>query len=476
MLSRRTLIASSSLASISAMLPGCTSWRSDSSNTDRSRLAKTRVMVIGAGMSGLAAAKALKDTGYSVFVVEARNRIGGRIWTDQFQGGFIDLGASWIHGEHDNPLAALAAAHGVKTVVTDDNAYPAMFDASGLAISHVDQARLYELLKQVRKTAYGKRSDPSFAGKSVGFACIEALRQLTSSRTISPAEAIGVRHLLTTEVEGAYATDLDTLSLAHWGAGKWFEGGDMLLPTGFGQLTDALAKGLDIRRSTRVEHLFHHPGRIVAQMGDGLLLSAEKAIVTLPLGVLKAGTTKFTPPLPATKSDAIARLGVGTFNKVYFGFKSCFWPPSSTWIQHAGNAPTSWPMFFNLHHYTGAPVLAAFNVGAFAKDLEMKDDAAIVADGMAVLRQIGSKNGWRVTEPTNVAITRWSRDVVSRGSYVHVPVGASVLDLDEVGAPVGDSLYFAGEATSSQHFMTTHAAYLSGLRAAQRLANDDGIT
>jgi monoamine oxidase len=288
-------------------------------------------------------------------------------------GGSIDLGASWIHGDRGNPLASLAESHGLKTIATDDESYPAMFDAQGKEIAPARQARLYALLKEVRASARERRDALQGADESVGAACGEVLKRLVASRAVSAAEATGVRHLLTTEIEGAYATDLDRLSLRHWGAGQWFEGANLMLPGGFGTLAEILAQGLDIRLSTRVEQLTHGPGRVIALMADGMLLSAEKAVVTLPLGVLKAGTTRFTPPLPAAKSEAIARLGVGTFNKVYLGFKSAFWPRSATWIQHVGRVPAAWPMFFNVERYADVPVLAAFNVGAFAAALEDED-------------------------------------------------------------------------------------------------------
>src|SRR5688572_22677600 len=113
-LSRRRFLQFALLAGGSAMLPLWKIRRVNAQSND------TRVVIIGAGVAGLAAARTLHDAGYQVTVLEGRDRIGGRVWTSRAMDGIpVDLGASWIHGIDDNPVSELAEEAGVETVATD---------------------------------------------------------------------------------------------------------------------------------------------------------------------------------------------------------------------------------------------------------------------------------------------------------------------------------------------------------------------
>ena len=129
-----------------------------------------------------------------------------------------------------------------------------------------------------------------------------------------------------------------------------------------------------------------------------------------------------------------------------------------------------WVEFFNLHPITGKPILVGFNAGSYAKSLEDWADEKIVAAAMQTLRTI---YGAKVPDPTDYAITRWGSDPFAQGAYSFLATHATDEDYDALAEPMGDRLFFAGEATSRQYAATVHGALLSGWREADRIHNLD---
>ena len=179
---------------------------------------------------------------------------------------------------------------------------------------------------------------------------------------------------------------------------------------------------------------------------------ANKLVLTVPLGVLKAGTIKFNPPLPANKQSAISRLGMGTLNKCCLRFSRPFWPTTVDWL---GQIPSG----------SGQPVLVGFQAGAAAVAMETMNNEHLIASAMESLRGIFGKG---MPEPIGAQITRWHSDPFSGGAYSFNALGSTPTDREELAKPLAKRLFFAGEA-SHPMFGTVHGAYLSGLRAAAEL-------
>jgi monoamine oxidase len=258
---------------------------------------RDHVVVVGAGFAGLAAARTLVDAGLKVTVLEARDRIGGRTRTDTSLGVPIDIGASWIHGTENNPLTKLARDIGAKTVPTDFEDFilvdkHEIVGQRAAAASAEDWRRIARKLDDLSGDA---SAEESVADGLVGIANLD-----------DPLVAWNV----TSRIAGEYAADPNQMSLRWLGSEGQFKGPDVILPGGYTQLSQNLAKGLDIRTTTEVKRIAHggETVRIETSQGD---VTADRVIVTVPLGVLKAGTVAFDPPLPQAKRDAIERLGFG---------------------------------------------------------------------------------------------------------------------------------------------------------------------
>lgn len=420
---------------------------------------RERVVVVGAGAAGLAAARELRAQGFPVVVLEGRDRIGGRMWTDRSLGVAVDLGAAWIEGARGNPVARLATELGIETQETDfDSVYLYDFDGERLSDGELGKVRdgFEEVLERLRALAGRLDGDISME---------EGLERVLAGESFSKQERRALAWGVSTLVLES-AAEMRDLSLLYADADEEFPGEDRLFPDGYEGIARGLAQGLDVRTGHRVVRVEHGSGgvRVRTSRGD---YDAERAVVTLPLGVLQSGGIAFSPALPERKQAAIRRLGMGVLDKVALRFPRAFWPVDRHFLGFMSEASGEFPVLLNLRRYGDAPVLVAFAAGRFALALEAKPDQAVVEDLMRVL---GTLYGRDVPSPVGHAISRWSMDAFARGSYSHVPVGATPEDYDALAEPVEGRLFFAGEATSREYPATVHGALLSGLREARRIA------
>ena len=454
--SRRAFIkaglAAAGLGPAISALPGCgdAGDRSPRQRRTTPPPARTdeRVLVIGAGIAGLAAASELRASGFgNVVVLEARDRIGGRIWTEALGGTVpVDLGASWIHGVRGNPIADIARQSGIETRPTDwDNAVLHFHERGTPAPDTPDLDGFWALAER----------RPNASLRSILDEYLETHAFTTSQRRY-------LEHLLNTTVEHEYGADLADLSLEGVDGGSEYGGSDVLFPGGYGQIVEALADGLDVRLGQAVTAIDHSGAHVVATTAAGARFEADRVVITLPLGVLRNGLVSFSPPLPPAKRQAIADLKMGVLNKTCLLFEDVFWEPGVEAIGYVGADRGQWAETLSLHPYTGQPILMMFNAGAYGTEIESLTDREIVAEATLALADMYGT----APQPTDALVTRWGSDPWTHGSYSYVPVGSSFERYATLGEPIGDRVFFAGEATDPDHPATVHGAFLSGVRAA----------
>jgi monoamine oxidase len=428
------------------------------------------VIIIGAGISGIAAARLLKAKGYNVLILEARNRIGGRVWTDNSLGMPLDLGASWIHGITNNPIKQLADQFDIKTLPTNYEARQ-IFDRNGTPLRGNADATLaerYQAVYERVKSIQEQRLDDDLSDISWQTALTQAL----TKENFSSIELEELYFSLNTELEHEYAADLSELSLFNFDEGGALKSEDHLFAGGYKQIIDKLVVDAkltsNILLTQVVKSIDYSQSKGVKVTTDKNVFSALAVLVTLPLGVLKANTVTFTPSLPQKKQNAIKKLGFGTLNKIYFQFPNCFWTEDddNDLFNFISSVKGHWTEWLNIHHYNQQPVLLGFNAGKYGKDIESLSDKALISDGMQTLQKIYGKT---IPDPKGYLITRWNADPYSKGAYSFIGVGASIKDYDELAQPVNNKLFFAGEATSSEYAATVHGAFLSGEREAKNI-------
>jgi monoamine oxidase len=424
------------------------------------------VVIIGAGVAGLAAGANLAAKGHSILILEARDRVGGRVWTrhEPELTVPVELGAEFIHGRIPETFELLQEVG--KTAL----------DTSGRRWTLLDghlQQRTEGLFEQVQKglERFTRSQVPDMA----------------FDKFLADAEHYGLSkdacRMARAAVEGFDAADparVSTFSIAEeWSAGGMLDAPQFRPAGGYSSVLSALCGALERRHvrlqlHTLVQSVRWDPARVEVDgefLGRPFHATARKAIVTLPLGVLQApphavGAVRFAPALGA-KHAALAALASGPVLKVMLRFRSAFWETLAGGKYRDASffqAPDLTFRTFWTARPMGAPLLVAWMGGPRAAALSERPVAEIVRAASDSAQTIF---GGHELELEAAYLHDWLADPFSRGAYSYVTVGGQNARR-ELAAPLADTLFFAGEATDSEGGTVTGALH-SGTRAAHEI-------
>lgn len=400
------------------------------------------VAIIGAGAAGLGAADALKDSGLSVVVLEARDRVGGRAHTIAPAPGIVfDLGCGWLHSADRNSFVPVAGKLGFEIDKTPPPWRKRGLNAGFPMAEHEDfLAALDAFDERLQKAARNDADD-------------SASRYLEQGNRWNPMIDAISTYVNGCELNGVSVRDTSTYedTRVNWRVRR-----------GYGALIAAYAKPCPLALNTRVWRIDHSGRRIRIETSKGEL-SATQVIVTVPTNLLANESIRFHPELP-TKVDAAAGLPLGVDDKVILALDD----PEGMVPKDGNLSGATMRTKMGTYHLRpfGQPCIEGFFGGSFARELEDAGDGAFAAqaiDEIAALLGSGFRNKLKP-----LAESHWASDPFTQGAYSHALPGHSG-DRAALAAPVDGRLFFAGEATSPNFFSTAHGARDSGERAAREV-------
>ncbi|XP_071717087.1 probable polyamine oxidase 5 [Rutidosis leptorrhynchoides] len=529
-------------------------------------LKKPRIVIIGAGMSGLTAANKLYKSGvkkgaFELCVVEGGNRIGGRIITSEFGGDRIEMGATWIHGIGGSPIHKIAQeinsleseqpwecmdgfsdGYVLNPITIAENGYvlnPSLVDPISNLFTNLmnfAQGKKKSIVGgvEVNLDRNGNESVGSFLRKGLEFYWkMESRKEKDEIKGCgewnrkSLEESIFAMHENTQRTYTA-ANDLHNLDYLAESQYVMFPGDEITIARGYSSIIESLASVLPhgvIQLGKKVNSIEWQPECVMGlrenghssssrpvkiHFLDGTSMSADHVIVTVSLGVLKAGIFnnnnndlgmfKFSPPLPSYKIEAISRLGYGVVNKLFLKLSPEFDLDRFPFLQmlfHKSDHQMTNPKIpwwirktTSLSPiYETSSVLLSWFAGEEALELEALRDDVVLNEVTTTISSfmMHKKHNGKVIKSSvkfdKILKTGWGSDPLFMGSYSYIAVGSSIVDMDLLAEPLPNTtgfesktsgspplqVLFAGEATHRTHYSTTHGAYFSGLREANRL-------
>jgi monoamine oxidase len=398
-----------------------------------------RIAIIGAGAAGIAAARELRRLQCEVVLLEARDRVGGRAWTEsQSLGVPIDHGCAWLHSAERNPLTRYAREHGFHVI---QQASPwRRRRVGGRELPEDDQRRYYAAFQRYESLIAAAVSE----GRDVSVATVVPTDEYRPSFDAVMGWLMGV------DTEHVSTLDYDRYdnSELNWPVAE-----------GLGAVVAHAASGLDVRLGEVVRHIDWSGGGVRVGTSGGML-EVDAVIITAPTTVLASNPIHFTPSLPAVYEEAFQRVPLGVDNKVFFQFEPGALPPGDSY-HFVGTDKTSRTASYAIRP-AGHELLLAYFGGSFARELEMRNELeAFAREDLANI--LGHELLKKIRRATH---TTWASDPFSRGSYSAAQPGYAHLR-EQLSVPIAGKIYFAGEACSIRDFGTVHGAWFSGESAAR---------
>lgn len=407
------------------------------------------VVIIGAGAAGISAARQLRKKGLSVTVIEAADRVGGRVHTDhRIFGVPYDTGAHWLHYGEANPFVS----HGLRNGFT-------IYKAPDDEVLQVGDRKATEAEAEAFNEAYD-----------------EAVRAISKAgrrgMDVSPASVVpdfGTWNHSVNLAVGPYemAKDLDHFSCVDWYSGE--DGTDYYCREGFGTLFTHSARDVPVTLNTKAQRV-RWGNRGVQIDTDKGTLNARAVVITVSTGVLAEGGITFSPALPADMEEAIHQLTMGHYTHVALRFKENFFGIGEDGYFYykvdelSNGSPKGFAALINA---AGTGISYCDIGGDFARQMALEGEAATLDFVLGELRRMFGGTADRNLLGAHVA--DWSTNPLTRGAYASAEPGSANLRR-KLHNNIAERIWFAGEAVSRDDWATVAGAHKSGRKAAKSIS------
>lgn len=447
----------------------------------------TKVLIFGAGMSGVSAARALYDKGLTDFIIlEARGEVGGRMRSTEFAGVKVELGANWIMGVDgsgsekykENPIWALKQQSGLRAELSNPHNV-VVYNSSGVQVPmSASKYRWRDISK-----AYKKVDELSRKRQASGQEDITLREALALSGWVpSTAEDHFVDWYKYDRAEGPSPSDM---SLYRSQGDRTYKdyGPDAFYVSdqrGFAYLVEYLGKDIinanRLHLNTRVRSIKYSNSCVCADVteeAEEKRYCGRYGIATFSLGVLQSNEVAFDPKLPKWKEDSINRFGVTMYLKVFAQFNTTFWNTDVHYVGRVTSDRGDYPLFIPLNQvFDKHPnILIAVLAGDKAYKASAQDSSITKQE---VLKALTTIYGNIRADLVDILVPSWASDPLYRGGYSYPKVNANHQSYVDLAAPVG-SLYFSGEATCEEYFGYVHGAYTSGINTANAILREEHL-
>lgn len=420
----------------------------------------SHVVVVGAGVAGLAATESLLKAGFKVDLVEAADRTGGRVHTVGLGSQHVDLGGVWLHDGTTNFLRATADAKGIARYRTDwnngiilSNGRPVAFDTYE-AVGKFEDALQGDWLNYTVRSSLGLSTRSESLEQAVG----KVLNQ-------SGVQGCSLRALLETN----FAAPLDKISASSmFGPTLPGDDGHNPLPSNDAVTQSGMSSFVaSLTPQATVKASLNEPVRAIARTAEGVrvttnrrIIDADAVIVTASIGVLKSGIIKFAPGLPAAHQAALGRIEMGASDKLYLLFPDNVDLPETHILTLCDEDPFG--IVVNFQAIAGRPLVGAFTTGVEARNYRSvsKEDA-----GQILHRKLEVAYQRKLPPPVAITASDWMGDPWIRGAYAYRAVTADGTETETLRAPIADRIFLAGEAISDRSGLVD-GAWHDGRRAA----------
>ncbi|XP_038724685.1 polyamine oxidase 1-like [Tripterygium wilfordii] len=439
------------------------------------------VIIVGAGISGILAAKTLHDAGVRDFLIlEANHRIGGRLWKGQFSGHTVELGANWLFSDGPNPniFVDIAKEIKLKTFYSDyenisSNTYK---QEGGLYPKSLVEQTINASAAAAEFCANFSRKLSSRRGQDVDMSILAAQRLYNKVPT-TPLEM--VIDFYYNDYEDAEPPKYTSLKHTYprgesedFGESTYF----VADPRGFESVVhyfsdefllnkNGVIRDPRLRLNKVVREIQYTKTGVTMKTEDGSVYKSKYAILSVSLGVLQSNLISFKPTLPLWKRIAVSDFSMAVYTKIFLKFPHIFWPigPGTEFFLYAHEDRGYYPLWQHLENeIPGSNILFVTVTDVESKRIEQQSDKETVAEIMMVLKKMF---GNHIPDPQDILVPRWWTHRLYRGTYANWPSRFNKKSHDQLGEPVGP-IYFTGEYLSSEYLGYINGAYLEGIKTA----------